>query len=394
MKIIKLAGLLVLWGSCMPSFSQTVSTIAGPMSGSGGILVDKDGSVLVADYGDALTNANGHTMRRVDLNGNISIHSTGFQGASGNTFGPDGRIYQCNIAGNFISKIKPNGTAVTYASQGLSSPVGIVADTAGNFYVANCGDNTVRKIASDVSSTQFSADPLFNCPNGITLDDEGNLYVSNFNDGNIIKIDENGTASLFSYIPGDNNGHLKYSSVHDALFVTSHGSSSIYRVQMDGSVVAFAGSGWRGNVDGPAASASFSRPNGIDFSKTHDTLYVNTAVPLHNNGVPLNPSLVRMVTGVSLFTGTEDKIDEASFEVYPNPVQEYAAIRFEAPSSGVIKIQLVDPLGNQIHLNEVRDYSSGLNQIEVSIPSNIDPGVYILSFRGEGVSMNKRIIVQ
>ena len=132
MKFIKLGGLLVLCGLAVPLFSQNVTTIGGPMSGSGGVLVDKEGSVLVADYGDALNNANGTAIRKIDKNGVLSVHATGFQGASGNTYGPDGRVYQCNISGNSISRIKHDGSVVTYSSQGLVSPVGIVSDTAGN----------------------------------------------------------------------------------------------------------------------------------------------------------------------------------------------------------------------------------------------------------------------
>ena len=394
MKTIKQIGLLVLLGCFTPLFSQNVSTISVPFSGSGGVLVDHSGNVLIANYGDALNNANGTKIRKIDNQGNLSIYAQGFQGASGNTLMPNGNIYQSNIAGNFISKVKPDGTVSTYSSQGLVSPVGIVADTAGILFVANCGDNTIRKITSDVSTTQYSSNAIFNCPNGITIDQEQNLYVSNFNDGNVIKITPGGSVSLFATIPGGSNGHLKYSEIYDALFVNSHGSSSIYRVTMDGNVAKLAGAGWRGNLDGPALEASFSRPNGIDFSKTGDTLYVNSSVPLSNVGVPLNPSLVRMITGISTFNGTEDETGPKAFDVFPNPIQDHASLRFNSPIGGELSIYLYDLMGGQVLLSESQNYSAGINQVEVTLPPNLDPGVYFLTLRGEEIAMNKRILIQ
>jgi len=146
MNIRKLTGLMVLVIGCVPAFSQTVTTISPSMSASGGISIDKIGNVLVADYGDALANANGTAIRKISKEGILSVYATGFQGASGNTFAPDGNLYQCNIAGNSISRVSPSVSVTTFVSTGLSSPVGIISDTSGNLFVANCGNNTIQKV--------------------------------------------------------------------------------------------------------------------------------------------------------------------------------------------------------------------------------------------------------
>ena len=101
-------------------------------------------------------------------------------------------------------------------------------------------------------------------------------------------------------MPAANNGHLAYDDTDTSLIVASHGTSQIHRVQLPGgeeSVIA--GSGIRGNVDGSAGEAQFSRPNGIAVSVTGDSVFVNSSVPTSNVGFPLNPSLLRLITGIN-----------------------------------------------------------------------------------------------
>ena len=397
MTTIKNVKILILSCFILPVFSQTVSTISPQFSGSGGVSVDANGNVFVGDYGDALNNANGTQIRMIDQQGSLSLFASGFQGASGNTIAPDGNLFQCNIAGNFVSMVTPNGSVSTYTSQGISSPVGVTMDTAGNLYIANCGNNTVQKVAPGSPSpisTQFSSGSIFSCPNGITIDGNQNLYVSNFNDGSVIKITPTGTASLFATIPGSNNGHLTYSPVYDALFVNSHGSSSIYRVLMNGSVSKVAGSGIRGNLDGPALSASFSRPNGIAFSKTADTLYLNSSVPITNVGVPLNPSLVRMVTGMSTYTGLGSSNSWTRMSVFPNPAIEIISIRLNSPNDEFASLRLMDYLGKSVSMESRLKIDAGFNQIETRLPEGLQPGTYFLILEGSATKFRKRIIVQ
>jgi DNA-binding beta-propeller fold protein YncE len=394
MKTNKLAGLFALLIGCIPAFSQTVTTISPAMAASGGISIDKMGNILVADYGDALPNANGTAIRMINTEGILSVYATGFQGASGNTFAPDGNLYQCNIAANSVSLVSGSVSVSTFVSNGLASPVGIISDTAGNLFVANCGNNTVQKISPTGISTQFASSSLFQCPNGITIDEDQNLYVSNFNDGNVLKITPTGSISVFANIPGGNNGHITYSPAHDAFFVASHGASSIFRITKNGKVHTLAGAGWRGNLDGPAANATFSRPNGIAVTKTGDTLYVNSSVPTTNVGLPLNPSVLRMITGVNLFTANENLFSEENVAVYPNPTSGSVFVRLESAGSGEIKMELFGPVGEKAILGRQHYLQPGLNQLAFQIPKDIAPGIYILKLKGENISFQKRIMVR
>ncbi len=393
MKSISLFGLIALMCVSTLANAQSVTTISPSFSGSGGISIHPDGYLLVADYGDALPNANGTQIRKLQYDGALSLFASGLQGASGNTFAPDGNLYQSNIVGDYISRITPTGTVTTFVSTGISSPVGIVSDDQGTLYVANCGDNTIRRVTSTGVSTQYASDPLFQCPNGITMDQQGFVYVSNFNDGNVLKVDQSGNVSVFANIPGGNNGHLTYSPVHDALFVTSHGSSSIYLVTMNGNVHTLAGAGWRGNMDGPAANATFSRPNSIAVSESGDTVFVNSSIPTSNQGLPLNPSVVRMITGVNLFSALNPQFEDQDITIYPNPSSDHVYARIQSRGAGRLDIRLEDAMGKQTNLLASKELNEGLNEVRLDLPSELVPGVYFLFMEAENTSLRKRIIV-
>lgn len=315
-----------------------VTTISPEIMGSGGLSLDDSGNLIIADFGDflSITDPDGlpNDVLIMDSGFNISQFSTGFVGASGNDFDSNGILYQSDIRANAIYKII-GGVRTFVTSTGINAPVGLVFDSNDNFYVCNCGNNTIRKITPEGVSTQFSSGTIFQCPNGITIDENDNIYVSNFGNGSIIKITTDGTSSLLNSTPGGStggpsNGHLDYFQPTRTLFIASHGSNKIYKMSIDNpsDLTAIVGSGVRGNADGDANTASFSRPNGVVVTQTGDSIYVNSAVPLTNvpNG-PLNPQLIRLITGVNSILSVDD--NSATYRnliVYPNPILNMVTI--------------------------------------------------------------------
>ena len=57
-----------------------------------------------------------------------------------------------NLTNSTLSRITPDGTATLYASTGISAPVGLARGIADTTFVANCGDNTVRRVDPDGST--------------------------------------------------------------------------------------------------------------------------------------------------------------------------------------------------------------------------------------------------
>ena len=276
--------------------SVVVDTFPGELDGgTGGISIDRDGNVYVADFGAVLGDAAtmGRQVFKLSPSGSAEVFATGFEGASGNEFDSNGYLYQSNIRGNFISRVAPDGTHTVFVREGIAAPVGIVIDEDDTLFVANCGDGSIRRVTSDGASHAFVQDELLQCPNGITLDEAGNLYVANFNNGDVIEITPDGTPSRLATVPGNNNGHLTYAE--GSLYVVARGDHRIYRVSLQGEVTPFAGDGVRGRVDGPAERARFSYPNDIAYDPRRRTFYVNDIAAATGEHTELSPMVVRRI---------------------------------------------------------------------------------------------------
>ena len=125
--------------------------------------------------------------------------------AAGNIYFTDG------MAGN-VRKMTPGGTVTTVtggqSALVINSPAGIAIDAAGNLYIAGSTDNIIFKVQPGVSIAVFagtagqvgSADGVgqaarFNYPNGLAMDASGNLYVADWGNNTIRKIAPDGTVT-------------------------------------------------------------------------------------------------------------------------------------------------------------------------------------------------------
>lgn len=338
-----------------PAAGQEVKTLTSSFQASGGVSVDVRGDIYVADFGILLNNANGTQVHKVLRDGSVSVFANGLRGASGNDFDSQGNLFQSNIAGGFVSKITPAGLVSTFASSNINGPVGCVVDAQDNVYVTNCAQGGgITKITPSGQTSIFSQSSLFNCPNGLTIDDSGTLYTCNFGNGDVIKITPGGVASRLATIPGNNNGHLTFAN--GMLYVVARCANQIYKVSLEGAVQLLAGSGGRGNLNGPALQATFSIPNGIAASPDGDTLYVNDAVPTTGgcNGGALNPVVVRMIVGVKgepTAVGDARWCNPESFVLhqnYPNPFNPATSVRYELPAEVDVRLAVFNQLGQHV----------------------------------------------
>ena len=295
-RIIALA-LLFTSLAVMASYSfqegAQVRTLTTELNASGGIAVDEQGFIYVADFGISLANANGTKVYKVDpSNGSYEVFAEGFTGASGNDFDSQGNLIQASIGANEISRITPEGEVTTIAVQadGIQGPVGIAVDPNDNIYVANCAGGSIARISADgLEKGIWVRNGPLACPNGLTIDDNGNLYTSNYNLGTIVKISPDGEMTILGTTPGRRNSHITYAN--GVLYVAARSANQIYQVTLDGEFTLLAGSGEVGNADGNALESTTYVPNGIRTSPDGKTLYWNDAV--ETNGSRLNPALLR-----------------------------------------------------------------------------------------------------
>src|SRR5580698_3932171 len=101
----------------------------------------------------------------------------------------------------------------------IYDPTQVFVDKAGNYYIAACSANRVYKV--NTSGTVFvvaglgpagyagdgvtggAANALLNCPAGVTADSAGNVYIAEYYNYTIRKVDTNNTITTIAGIQGD-----------------------------------------------------------------------------------------------------------------------------------------------------------------------------------------------
>ena len=174
-----------------------------------------------------------------------------------------------------------------------------MADSKGNLFVAESNNNDIRKIviATGAVST-YAGDGAgafkdgaalsaeFHSPYGLAIDASDNIYVGDIVNNRVRKIDAStGMVSTFagSGAQGLTNGAALSATFYfpcglafdskGNLYVGEIRNYTIRKIATDGTVTTYAGNGAKGDVDGPAASASFYQPIGLRFD-SNDNLYV------------------------------------------------------------------------------------------------------------------------
>ncbi|HKS95063.1 MAG TPA: hypothetical protein VJV74_02900 [Terriglobia bacterium] len=272
-----------------------VASLARP----GGVAVDGFGNVFIADTGN-------NRIRRVDPGGTITtVAGSGVAGFSGDDGlalsaelnGPtgiavdaDGDLYIADRANNCIRKVGPSGTITTVAGTGrsgfggdggpavkaaLSGPGGVAVDSEGDLYIADSGNNRIRRVDSSGNITTLAgnggagfngdggpaAKASLAHPTGVAVDDEGALYIADALNNRIRRVDSTGTittvaGSARSGFSGDGGpataaslaGPSGVAVANDgSLFVADRLNQRIRRVDSSGTITTVAGNGVAGD---------------------------------------------------------------------------------------------------------------------------------------------------
>ena len=273
--------------------------------------------------------------------------SASFKNPSEIVVAPDGNFYVADSGNNKIRKITPAGVVSTFAGSGIvgstdgigiqasfSGPKSVKLDAYGNLYVADAGNNKIRKITPEgvvttlagsgiVGSTDgIGSQASFNFPNGLALDMAGNVYVADQSNYKIRKITPAGVVSTFAgsgsagSIDGTGTAARFYYpqnlvvDVTNNIYVTEL-SSKIRKITPAGVVTTFAGNAYWGSTDGQGTAASFIYPEGITID-TSGNLYI-TDYGNHNIRKSTPTAVVTTLAG-SGATGATDGIgSQASF---------------------------------------------------------------------------------
>lgn len=228
------------------------ATTQAEFYGPAGVAVDSAGNVYVADQnnneirmitpaGVVSTFAGSTTPGNLDATGTAAR----FNGPKGIAIDSSGNIWVADSGNDEIRKITPAGVVTTWAGTGsagnangngtsasFSNPVGIAVDSSGDLYVADFANNEIREInASDVVSTFVGTSAGLNGPYGVALDSAGNLYLTDGANQEIRMVTPNSVVTTIAgsaTVVGNANGTGSAASFNYPFGIVTDASGNLY----------------------------------------------------------------------------------------------------------------------------------------------------------------------
>ena len=297
----------------------TVTTLAGSERG----FVDGQGAearfympmrLALASNGNLLSTDRTNAIRSISPAGLVttlagsSIHgsrdgqgsSAGFAIPEGLAVNSSGLAYVSEFNSGRIRTITPSGLVATLAGstngyqdgQGLSAqlnmPQSLDTDQTGNIYVADAGNNRIRKITPSGNVSTFAGSGAagyrdgqgvaaqFSGPRGIAVAPNGTIYVADTGNHRIRILSSSGYVVGFvgSGVAGSANGRGVSAQFNGPQGIAIDSSGNLYvadtqnhlirKVTPSGWVTTIAGSLSAGYVDGPSKSAKFFSPADVE----------------------------------------------------------------------------------------------------------------------------------
>jgi sugar lactone lactonase YvrE len=256
---------------CLLDISGNLTTYAGSINGTAGYL----------DSGASNALFNGPTAIAVDKAGNIYVADTG-----NNVIRVIQENYLNDASGNPVANHRIVSTLVGQTNR-LNSPRGVAVDSNGLVYISDTGNHRICKITAGGQLQTLAGlttlngvlgylsgyingegnNAAFNSPNGLTVDLIGNIYVADTGNNVIRRVTQNGKVSTVagSAQPFFKEGKREKASfkgpkgitvdLDNILYVADTGNNVIRRITTDGDVLPVVGAPDQkpGSIDGYGA---------------------------------------------------------------------------------------------------------------------------------------------
>lgn len=199
---------------------QTVAGGDASLTAPSGLSLTPAGDLLVADI-------SGHVIRQLLAgSGTVSsIAGTGSPGASGDGLpasvsqlylpagvaaGSSGGFYFADTGNHRVRRVYASGIVATVggigeagfngdgAGQGiaLKNPAAVALDGNGNLYIADTGNNRIRKLTPDGWLTTVAGPGQLNQPRGVATDAAGNIWISDTGNHRVLVLSPGGTLGV------------------------------------------------------------------------------------------------------------------------------------------------------------------------------------------------------
>jgi sugar lactone lactonase YvrE len=271
-----------------------------------GIAIDQDDNIIIADTSN-------NRIRKLDKKGLVTT-----------------------IAGSGAAGYKDGQTSDAM----FDAPIGVAVDEQGNIFVADTYNDRIRKISKDgqVSTVAGSgiagykagqaSEASFDTPCGIAVDKLGNLFVADTGNNAIRKITLAGEVTTLA---GNNENEQSRETrlsepvgvvlTHDGfLFVTNQNSGRIQFITPEGEIKAFAGSR-SGFANGTGEEARFNGASGIAVDKDGNLFVTDSNNYLIRKIAPVIDAPVANLKADEIFIQPIDASD-AEHNIESNTAQE------------------------------------------------------------------------
>lgn len=336
-----------------------------------------------------------------------------------------GIAYVSTLAGSTTS----GSTDETGSAASFYSPVGICTDGLGNIYVADTFNSKIRKVTPAGVVTTIAGNgnsgatdgpassATFYGPTGIAIDSQGNLYVADQGNNKIRKI---ATTGIVSTIAGNGSmgstdgigslasfKHPSSLTIDNAnnIYVSDQENNKIRRIDSSGNVSTLAGTGIAGAVDGSSNLASFNNPWGLVVDTSYNVYVADlsnskirkittlgfsispnlpSGLTLGTNGIISgNPTVATPATtytitacntsgcsSTTIIIATSslatELFNQQDFKIYPNPTKDFLHIDLKNELSG----KIIDLTGkNLMNVNtkyiDVSSLSAGIYLLDI-----------------------------
>ena len=258
-----------------------VTTFAGDGSPAAfsdpfGVAAAEDGTIYVADAGDT------NQIKKITPEGVVTTLAGGSEGfadgvgpqasfntPSGLAIDADGNLYVADTGNNRIRKITPEGVVSTVAGDGTAGyadgaaaqarfdgPIGVAADSTGSLYVADTYNDRIRKISKDGQVTTIAEAVTFDTPCGIVVAKDGSVIVADTGNRQVRKIMPDGSVTNI-----DLSRPIGLALTHDNfLYVTELDGSRVIQIAPDNSIYTIA--------------SQFNQPTAVAIRPHTSELYV------------------------------------------------------------------------------------------------------------------------
>ena len=294
-----------------------VSALNAYFSGPGGVAVDKGGNIYFSSVNTVFKINPSGTLTRVAGNSRRGYSGDGAPATAAQLDTPEGlavdaagNLYLADIGNQRVRKVSVDGTITTVAGNGISGysgdggaaiaarlslggtpgwgadGIGLATDAAGNLYIADAGNNRVRKVSPAGIITTIAGNGTsggsgdgglatsaqLSGPVNVAVDATGDLFIADYGNYLVRKVSPAGIITSLAEVHSPKGLAVDFGG---NLYIASSDNDQVFYVATNGTGGVFAGTGDTGysGDGGPASGAQLDIPVGL-AADAHGNLFI------------------------------------------------------------------------------------------------------------------------